>query len=236
MAEIETIPQTTDLETAVDFVAEDSVSPEPHGGHEAFVVVDPDPTTQDEIGPPADAAVGDDVIDPMVMQEATQPGDTPKDAAPATKPEVTKKLTAPKAVVKVGKDKPVISAKAASARSAPPTPTVKKVLNSGTFGSGATKPSPGSKVPTAIPLTLSKTTPSAPSSLRKSISTSSANSPVKTTSDNGVFQKPPRPPISTVIHAPSKSTICNGQPSGTKVTGHPIVVPNIFYIFQAFST
>lgn len=126
MADIENIPRTTDLETAVNFAAEDGVSPEPHDEHEAFVVVE-EPVTQDEIGSPADGAVDDDVINQIVMQEATQPGDTPNDAAPATKPEVTKKLTAPKAVLKTGKEKPVISAKAVATRSAPPTPTVKKV-------------------------------------------------------------------------------------------------------------
>ncbi|KAG1784095.1 hypothetical protein EV702DRAFT_1057328 [Suillus placidus] len=219
MADIENIPRTTDLETAIDFVAEDSVSLEPHGEHEAFVVVDPDPATQDEFSPPADGAVDDDVIDPIVMQEAMQPGDMPKDAAPAAKPEVTKKLAAPKAVVKVGKDKPVISAKATATRSAPPTPTVKKVLNSGTFGSGATKPSLGSKVPTATPLTLSKTTPSAPSSLRKSISTSSASSPVKTAPTMASSRSPPVPPSRRSSVLPPRAPSATGNPPPPKSRG-----------------
>ncbi|KAG2148430.1 hypothetical protein BD769DRAFT_1381969 [Suillus cothurnatus] len=50
-------PQTTDLETAIDFVAEDGM-------------VDPDLAAQDEIGLPVD----------------DNPGDTPNDAALATKP------------------------------------------------------------------------------------------------------------------------------------------------------
>ncbi|KAG1908235.1 uncharacterized protein F5891DRAFT_992179 [Suillus fuscotomentosus] len=220
MADIENIPRTTDLETAVNFAAEDGVSPEPHDEHEAFVVVE-GPVTQDEIGSPADGAVDDDVINQIVMQEATQPGDTPKDAAPATKPEVTKKLTAPKAVLKTGKEKPVISAKAVPTRSAPPTPTVKKVLNSGTFGSGATstKPSPASKVLTSTPLTIAKTTPSAPSSLRKSISTPSANSPVKTAPTMASSRSPPAPPSRRSSVLPPRAPSATGNPPPSKSRG-----------------
>ncbi|KAG2159717.1 uncharacterized protein EDB93DRAFT_1111642 [Suillus bovinus] len=221
MADIENIPRTTDLETAVNFTAEDGVSPEPHDEHEAFVVVE-DPATHDKIGSPADGVVDDDVIDQVIMQEATHPGDTPKDAAPATKPEVTKKLTAPKAVLKIGKDKPVISAKVAPTRSAPPTPTVKKVLNSGTFGSGATstKPSPTSKVPTSTPPTPSKTAPSAPSSLRKSISTSSANSPVKTAPTMASSRSHPAPPPSRRSSVlPPRAPSATGNPPPPKSRG-----------------
>ncbi|KAG1800949.1 uncharacterized protein HD556DRAFT_1340980 [Suillus plorans] len=220
MADTENIPPTTDLETAVNFAAEDGVSPEPHDEHEAFVVVE-EPVTQDEIGSPADGAVDDDVINQIFMQEATQPGDTPKDAAPATKPEVTKKLTPPKAVLKTGKEKPVISAKAVPTRSAPPTPTVKKVLNSGTFGSGATstKPSPASKVLTSTPLTIAKTTPSAPSSLRKSISTPSANSPVKTAPTMASSRSPPVPPSRRSSVLPPRAPSATGNPPPSKSRG-----------------
>lgn len=126
MVDVETILQTSDIEDIGDFVEVDGPSPETHGEHEAAGVVEPGPVSQDDT--PADGAVHDDAINPVITQEDTQPDDTPIDAAPSTKPEVTKKLNS-KAVVTAGKDKLVISAKAKGAptKSGPPTPTVKKV-------------------------------------------------------------------------------------------------------------
>lgn len=127
MVDVETTPQTYNIEDTDDFVEVDGPSPETHDEHEAAGVVEPDPVLQDDT--PADGAVHDDAINPVITQEDTQPEDTPTDAAPSsTKPEVTKKLNS-KAVVTAGKDKLVISAKAKGAptKSGPPTPTVKKV-------------------------------------------------------------------------------------------------------------
>jgi hypothetical protein len=123
MADVETIPQTPDIE---DTVAEvEGTSPEPHGEHVDPGTVDPDSVPQDDTL--VDNAVHD-VINPIITQENTQPGDTPVDPVPSTKPEVTKKLD-PKAAVTASKDKLVISAKARGLpiKSGPPTPTVKKV-------------------------------------------------------------------------------------------------------------
>jgi len=128
MANIETIPQTTEPENAIVPVAEvHGVSPEAYGEHEVSDLKSAAQDETNEIGTPADGAPDDDVIHPAVTQGATQPGDTPKDAAPVSKPEVTKKLTASNAAATAGKDKPVISARTASTKSGPPTPTVKKV-------------------------------------------------------------------------------------------------------------
>lgn len=127
MADVETISQTPDIENAGDFVAViDSTSSETHGEHEATGMLDPEPVSQDD-NTPLDGAVHD-VISPINTQEDTQPSDTPGEAAPASKPEVTKKLN-PKAAVIAGKDKQVISAKGkvAPTKSGPPTPTVKRV-------------------------------------------------------------------------------------------------------------
>ncbi|KAG2154706.1 hypothetical protein DEU56DRAFT_376039 [Suillus clintonianus] len=97
-----------------------------------------------------------------------------------------------------------------------------KVLNSGTFGSGATKPPLASKAPSATPPTLLKTTPSAPSALRKSISTSSANSPVKTAptmaSSRSPASGPPQPSRRTSM-LPPRAPSATGNPPTPKSRG-----------------
>ncbi|OJA16140.1 hypothetical protein AZE42_00081 [Rhizopogon vesiculosus] len=217
MADIETIPHTPDIEDTADFVdLGDGTSTETHGEHEAAGVVDPEPVPQDDT--PAYDAVHDDAINTIITQEDTQPADTPGDAAPVTKPEVTKKLN-PTAAVTASKDKLVISAKAKGAptKSGPPTPTVKKVLNSGAFGSGVTKPAPGNKSPAATP-TLSKTTTSAPSTLRKSISTST-NQPAKPASTMASSRSPPPPPARRQSMLPPRAPSATGTPPTPKPRG-----------------
>ncbi|PSS37576.1 hypothetical protein PHLCEN_2v592 [Hermanssonia centrifuga] len=150
--------------------------PEEHGEHDA----------SDQAEPVAEDAPASVLSDHAEDNAAVDHGEkraveVPDIAPPADSADATQQK-APKATPPVSPakskhtSKPSISVKPAGAKtaSAPPTPLVKKIINSGTFGSGAVKAAPAAAVTkaTATTGTTSKPTPSAP--IRKVASTSSA--------------------------------------------------------------
>ncbi|KAF8846250.1 hypothetical protein BDN67DRAFT_960954 [Paxillus ammoniavirescens] len=232
MADVELHSATSDFENPVEAVLEtgDATS-EAHEEHAASDVVDQEPNAQvepetlEDNNVEADATPDDKVKDADgYLQEATQPrpepesDNTPTESVPAAKAEAAKKTVTSKGTSAAGKDKLTISTKNPSGKTNPSTPTVKKVLNSGTFGSGAAKAAPPGKATTTTTTTsstLSKSTSAAPSTVRKSTSASNANPPAKTTTMASSRAPPsgPPPPSRRSSMLPPRAPSVTGPPT-----------------------
>ncbi|KZT05973.1 uncharacterized protein LAESUDRAFT_654834 [Laetiporus sulphureus 93-53] len=150
---------------------------EEHEEHEAASVVGAPP----ESTPVAEGVAEGHAEDNMAQgsDAAATPADSPTSPHAENMPTETVKENTPAPQSGRHTAKPSISVKPGTkTTSAPPTPLVKKVISSGTFGSGVKHaPAPGTKT-TGI-AAAAATKPASATILRKSSSTSSVNPPTK---------------------------------------------------------
>nr|VWO94297.1 Protein kinase domain-containing protein [Ganoderma boninense] len=235
MAEVE-VPLSPPAAQEEEILSETSgpvdAQPETDGEHEATDVVEA-PSEPEAAGSMAEEKPSEDGENGVPEESDAPVDEMPKEnvkdaASPPTSP--SKKITA----------KSSISLKPSSAgkAGAPPTPLVKKIINSGTFGSGTVKATPAATKATAPP-GATKTASSATATLRRSTTSAPATKPSSTTpavtkptvSASKAMPPPPAPTRRQSL-APSKASVpvtkapAPATKAATPPTGRTVVAPS----------
>ncbi|KZP10531.1 hypothetical protein FIBSPDRAFT_801088 [Athelia psychrophila] len=161
--------------TSVSLDTSSQANSETHAEHEDVDVTELDGSAPQE-DTPTDAASAPPEVNGQNTSDPAPPADdlTVDDITPPVEDDKKEPMASP------AKPKVPVPIKTTGARSAgPPTPLVKKILNSGTFGAGNAKATPVTKAASATGAATTSKPASATNVLKKSVSANTPASPTK---------------------------------------------------------